>query len=392
MLTDPVQGIITDTSLLDFFTYRGAEISEASVVIFFRFYCADTRGMTFNEFEYFLTFQRHYIKVQEERAKIGLDNTFVTDESSYNYLEEEDIIFELIMRELMLFELLFELASSLTIHAGFDENVKFMYRLMVPSIHVDLKDSDVLNFMEKFTTDGEICGNVRHVMARLDITNDYIVNFPDFKLFFERIGSPVGAEQHIDDCKVLSMRITRSGKNPWNQHSKYGQLDPDEASSFKILNSSARPGRLTVSPSKTEIATSRSGLSARGSQRSIGAFSASKLMNTSYYSAIEMDDDKKNSLMTKKRTNYAGSILDENCENQLGALTLAEVRDIFRKYIRVVMDFDRLNKITSIKEEICLKEVYLLLLNLKNGTYDRSLNSYKFGVLFQLLDIDLNEE
>jgi hypothetical protein len=105
-----------------------------------------------------------------------------------------------------------------------------------------------------------------------------------------------------------------------------------------------------------------------------------------------MDDDKKNSLMTKKRTNYAGSILDENCENQLGALTLAEVRDIFRKYIRVVMDFDRLNKITSIKEEICLKEVYLLLLNLKNGTYDRSLNSYKFGVLFQLLDIDLNEE
>ena len=71
---------------------------------------------------------------------------------------------------------------------------------------------------------------------------------------------------------------------------------------------------------------------------------------------------------------------------------MAEVRDIIKKYVGVLLDFDRLNNLKSIREEICLKEVYLLLLNLKNPSYDRTLNPHKLAHLFDILDINLTNE
>ena len=114
-------------------------------------------------------------------------------------------------------------------------------------------------------------------------------------------------------------------------------------------------------------------------------------MNMSYYSAYELDDDKKNSLKTKRSFNPTKSILDQTCENDINILTLAEARDVIKKFTRLLMDFEKLKKIKSVREEICLKQVYLLLLNLTNARFDRSLNPYKFSRLFEHLGIDLTE-
>ena len=124
----------------------------------------------------------------------------------------------------------------------------------------------------------------------------------------------------------------------------------------------------------------------------LARFSSSKVANMSYHSAYELDDDKKFSLKTKRSYNPTGSLLEQNCENDTATLTLAEARDVIKKYTQLLMDFQKLNKIRMIREEICLKEVYLLLLNLKNPTYDRSLNPLKFSHLFTVLGIDLSEE
>lgn len=124
----------------------------------------------------------------------------------------------------------------------------------------------------------------------------------------------------------------------------------------------------------------------------LSRFSSGKVINMSYHSAFELDDDKKFSLKTKRSYNPGGSLLEQNCENETSTLTLAEARDVIKKYTQLLMDFEKLNKIRSIREEICLKQVYLLLLNLKNGTYDRTLNPYKFENLFKILGIDLTEE
>ena len=112
----------------------------------------------------------------------------------------------------------------------------------------------------------------------------------------------------------------------------------------------------------------------------------------SYHSAFELDDVKKFSLKTKRSYNPQQSLLEHNCENETSTLTLAEARDIIKKYTQLLMDFDKLNKIRSIREEICLKQIYLLLLNLKNASYDRTLNPHKFEHLFKVLGIDLSEE
>lgn len=121
-------------------------------------------------------------------------------------------------------------------------------------------------------------------------------------------------------------------------------------------------------------------------------FSSAKLTNRSYYSETEMDNEKKDTCMLKKKLNYRGSILDENCETQLTTLTLAEIKDLFRKYVHALVEFDRINQIKSLKEEICLKEVYLLLLNLKNPDYSRTLSPHNYNKLFDVLGLDLTDE
>lgn len=85
-------------------------------------------------------------------------------------------------------------------------------------------------------------------------------------------------------------------------------------------------------------------------------------------------------------------MLEHNCENEVSTLTLAEARDILRRYTQLLLDFEKLNRIKSLREEICLKEVYMLLLNIKNANVYRTLNPLKFSHLFTILGIDLTEK
>lgn len=121
-------------------------------------------------------------------------------------------------------------------------------------------------------------------------------------------------------------------------------------------------------------------------------FASSKVLNMSYHSAFELDDDRKASLKSKRGFNPAKSVLDQTCENDLGTLTLAEARDVVKTYTRLLFDFEKLNRIESVTREVCVKQVYLLLLNIKNPDFDRTLNPHKFTQLFRVLEIDLTEE
>lgn len=175
---------------------------------------------------------------------------------------------------------------------------------------------------------------------------------------------------------VALVKLVSKGKRSYNQHSKFGEKDVERGTSFLLLPSSRGSVNLLSSKNKYNLPK----------------FSSSKVSNMSYYSAYELDDDKKDSLKTKRSFNPGKSILDQTCENEIRTLTLAEARDVIKKFAHLLHDFQKLNKITSVTEEICLKEVYLLLLNLKNADFNRSLNPHKFSQLFRVLDIDLTEE
>lgn len=211
-MKDPKHGLITDTTLLDFFTYRGAEITQTGVVIFFRFYASNPSGLTFNEFEYFLTFQRYFCAVKTERMLQGLDDTVsFSTMTEFNYMEDSDLILELVLREIMMFETLYEMTSGLLVYSGgFEAAVRDLYKLFVPSIHIELKANNVVDFMRESSNDYDIDENVKHVIARFDVTNDYVVDFKDFRTFFEKISSTVREE--IFEGNLVTLRTSRSGK------------------------------------------------------------------------------------------------------------------------------------------------------------------------------------
>jgi len=368
MMKDPSTDCVTPTTMFDFFTYRGAEVSDSAVVVFFRFYAADGSQLSYKEFEYFLKFQRGYYSPTAEVSEDSLSHK----SGSSVYFETEDVVLELILRELLLFELLYEMSVGLEVNGGLDKNIQRMYRLLVPVIQIDLKEDDVVRFMRRFTSDETVEFHVRHVMARFDVSNDWVVSFSDFSQFIHKISLPATGE--IRDSDYLSARVTRSTSRSWNRKSKFGQPDCDKSGAYSLLYCSnsrkSRPPSVAGQPK----------------------FVSSKLTNSSYFTDGDMDEDKKQSLTLKKRLNHSGHLLDDNCENDIGALTLAETKDILRKYVKLLVDFDRLNQIVSLREEVCLKEVYLMLLNLKNPTYDRTLNPFKYSVLFSVLDINLTEE
>ena len=368
MMKDPSTGCVTASTMFDFFTYRGAEIADSAVVVFFRFYAADGRQLSFKEIEYFLKFQRGYYSPTADESEDRLTHK----SGSSVYFETEDIVLELILRELLLFELLYELTVGLEVNGGLEKNIQRMYRLLVPVIQIDLREDDIVRFMRRFTSDDTIEFNVRHVMARFDVSNDWVVSFSDFSRFIHKISRSAMGE--IQEGDYLSTRVNRKTSNSWNRKSKFGEPDCDKTGAYSLLYcSNTRRSRQS---------------SASGQQK----FVSSKLTNSSYFTDYDMDEDKKMSLSLKKKLNYSGQLLDENCENDIESLTLAETKDILRKYVKLLVDFDRLNQISSLREEICLKEVYLILLNLKNPTYDRTLNPYKYSVLFEVLNVNLTEE
>lgn len=211
LLSDPNLGYITPETMLDFFTYRGAEISAMGVRKMFDFYSADEYGMNYNEFEYFLTFQRYYSKQNaSEASSTRLNDTTLSMSTGFNYMEDEDVILELILREIMIFETLYESTAGLLVYAGFESGVRELYKQFVPNIHIDLRASHILDFLRQFTHDSEIETNVKHIMARFDISNDYIVDFKDFRAFFERVSST--PKEPIHDGDILALRTTRSSK------------------------------------------------------------------------------------------------------------------------------------------------------------------------------------
>lgn len=177
----------------------------------FEFYAADHCGMTFNEFEYFMTFQRYHSKSSQLlEGSTRLDDSYRSTSTGFNYMEEEDIILELLLREIMMFETLYETTAGLLVYAGFESGVKELYKQFVPSIHIDLRAGHIVDFLRQFTNESEIETNVKHVMARFDISNDYIVDFTDFRTFFERVSST--PKDHIKDADIVSLRTTRSSK------------------------------------------------------------------------------------------------------------------------------------------------------------------------------------
>ena len=389
-IKNPHDDFVTPTSLYDFFTYKGADISEWSVVIFFSFYAKDQCHLTFKEFEYFLTFQRGYsnkrtTQYDPEEAKEQGSQFCRDDERSTNvsflYSEAEDIIFELVLRELMLLDALHGLIVGLKLKGDLDESIVQMYKQIVPVVQIDLKEDDVAAFMRRYTNDEEIERNMVHVMARFDVTNDWVVSYSDFFTFVKRLSS--NKKGMISEKDYLHTRV--EGENKRSQDFGRSSTAKSNLVNGSLLYNTNNKG-------------SRKPINTEKSKRS----SAGRFADVSFYSREDQEREV-NSLNelsvggfgdSKKSFNgtFGSFYLENSCETDIQVLTNVEVKDMFRRYAKLLLDFERLNQIQSLKEEICLKEIYLMLLNLKNATYDRTLSPYKYRALFELLDINLTEE